>query len=1116
MDVPIAIARGATTEANTVNSLIPVHLREGAQNFIDLLEDYYSYLNTDGLPSQEINNITVEQDIDKTSLQYLDSIQREVAMNVPNAVAFDRVSLYKKIVKYYLTKGSRDSILTFFKIFYDEAVVVSYPRELLFAPSMGNYDTDKELYLDDKSFPSGKDKIQDSYFWQNFSYVIESALPVENWKSNFLNLVHPAGFKFFGIISILMVRTNKWIGRHIRFDDVTRKYVLDDTYDPKRYDMPYHTKDKKDLDWMRGLVPPALLTTVDRYSFNEGYHSPTFQYGVGPLELVLNILIIAEMAEDRFNLFIELVLTYVITEPGNHFLRTRDTYLQDTKFLDSDGFSEFKDKKIGESLDDNLLMSQRILHNVSAFVDCKITVSQETSRSILKRVEDITPSNITKDLYTEESYNSDLNFVRNEQCWAKDIKGITSISPWNSRGDNQRAGVAISPRHVIFVEHLGFHPNVGDTIYFVTRDNVTISRQIIQHKNHPATDWYAGDFGIGLLDTPLPDDIEFMKILPQDSYNYFPMKSLGQNGNFEWDDDRGDKTYLFSIDQEEKATIRSLRRLQWAYGGKSDDPDTYDWSLLYHAALFTENDQTGIASTSEWYEQAISGDSGNPMMMLLKGEAVLVSMFTGANSGSFFGQQRNINEVNLLMKDVDALEGIDNSEDITSFVYTSTGYTEEGEQVQSSNTFTKAAFLRNGRPVYLGEGSLNSISWDGNEWIQYRGGAFWARTNNSLDTDYPWQTGAPEAAEGFTQLTPQLVFGTGHKLTQFNFTSENEVEVFTPQIREIVIPTENFVVSGAGTTEVNGLYIPNGNSIDGNIAYTMYDSDGTTALYNLWSDTLNLWFITSNGIDDPSPVALYIASVPQVLGDPPSSGWYVCPTCTGEESAPTISPHNIVEYSASEILEITSPVIPSEDDGSIVVSGAGLTDANGTYTRPAGLLLTLQYELKDSEGTVLYEIIRGPFYEFWRIVRKSDSEVIYENDTSNASPTQTTLPLTGWTTALSGSPSIAEPAPTISSYSPPTQYAASDILEINGTSFDTTATHIKLEGIDTDTYTYFEGIHKLIYKSSNKLMFKKPNYDTNIYSFDASITLGKLDTYIAPSKYKKYTENIQQIKDKFS
>jgi len=97
----------------------------------------------------------------------------------------------------------------------------------------------------------------------------------------------------------------------------------------------------------------------------------------------------------------------------------------------------------------------------------------------------------------------------------------------------------------------------------------------------------------------------------------------------------------------------------------------------------------------------------------------------------------------------------------------------------------------------------------------------------------------------------------------------------------------NVGVYGAGTAAVNGLYVRNGNSIDGNPAFTLYDTDGTTALYNLWSDSLNLWYITSNGIDDPSPASLYIASVPQVLSNPPESGWYVCPTtCTGEEPAP--------------------------------------------------------------------------------------------------------------------------------------------------------------------------------------------------------------------------------------
>lgn len=906
-EIPIAQARSSTTQANTVNSLIPVHLRSGAQNFIDLLEDYYSYLNTDGLPSQEINSILIEQDIDKTSLQYLDSIQKEVAMNVPDAVAFDRVSLYKKIVNYYLTKGSRDSILTFFKIFYDEAVIVSYPRELLFAPSMGNYDYDQinntGKYLDGKSFPSGTDKIQDSYFWQNFSYVIETALPVENWKSNFLNLVHPAGFKFFGIISILMVRTNKWIGRHIRFDNVTRKYVLSDDYDPKIYNYPYQTKDVEDLDWLRSLIPPVLLKTVDRYSFNEGYHTPTFQYGVVPMDTLINILIIKYLDDDRFNLFVDVVLNYIITEPGNHFLRGRDSYLQDLKFLDSDGFSEFKDKLIGESIDDDNLLSQRIFHNISAFINSEITVIQETGRSITKRVVGLTPSDTTKDLFTQESYNSDLKFIRNEECWAKDIKGITALSPWNSRQDNRRAGIAISPRHVLFVEHSDYNLEVGDTIYFVTRNNVTISRQIIQEKDHPVAGFASGDFNVALLDSALPDDIEIMKVLPHNSYNYFPIDLYNEPNDLKFGSNYTDVDvpYVFHTDQEEKACIKKLDSLNW-YPARAMDESPAGYGTAQYS-----NDSTGITSTSQWGETTISGDSGNPIMMVLKGEAVLISMFTYTNSGPFLGQERNINEIDSLISDVDTQEHDEQLAAVTSFTFENRTYTKESNlafdrpsysgldlpndltwniawdgavwrsKVEEISQFTISGFT--GSDAFLNgiySGSINSgytqispangghierediaagmeddISivyyfWgiiDGNTTTQptiitngitrndsnpailplyhesfsfpgltlsdFKGASVSSNVgttlNDGVNTPYPWQTNRlTSVLPNYTNITPSIEFTpSGYQLTQFDFKSENQVEIFTPSKVIEGVDTSFTAAEGYSTTPDN-------------------------------------------------------------------------------------------------------------------------------------------------------------------------------------------------------------------------------------------------------------------------------------------------------------------------
>ena len=994
MEIPIAKARAATTEPNTVNSLIPVHLRTGAQNFIDLLEDYYTYLNTDGLPSQEINNILVEQDIDRTSLQYLDSIQKEVAMNVPDAVAFDRVSLYKKIVNYYLTKGSRDSILTFFKIFYDEAVVVSYPKELLFAPSMGNWDpdlssensTEEGAYRDGKSFPSGTDKIQDSYFWQNFSYVIETALPVENWKSNFLNLVHPAGFKFFGIISILLVRTNKWIGRHIRFDEDTRKYVLDDSYSQRDYHYPYHTIFQDNLDWMIGLVPPALLTKVDRYSFNEGYHTPTFQFGTVAYQTLINIIGIRRLDDDRFNTFVELILNFLITEPGNHFLRGRDSYLQDIKFLDSDGFSEFKDRKIGESLDDSNLLSQRIFHNVSAFVDTEITVSQETGRSIQKRISGIIPSDTTKSIYTQESYNSDLEFVRNEECWAKDIKGMTAISPWNSLGENLRSGVAISPRHVLYAEHLPLRK--GQTIYFVTRNNITISRQIVQHKDiSQGGRLLYGDFGVALLDTPLPDDIEIMKVLPTDLYNYFQITDHTAPDDIAFDYYKTttnglDRPYVFNTDSEEKANIRFIQKLAWPDNGRG----------LTGGRVSTNSAADGIASESEWFE-AKDQDSGNPVMMLLKGEAVLltVNFYGGAAQ---FGQFRNNNEVNLLMEDVDALEVIDNSPEVTSFLY-------------GRNRYTKGANLHNGRPIYSGSEPANdrlsfSIKWNGTAWerqIQDAFGGSPPRPIHNFDGPFPWQTSSgKEVQTGFTQFVPNIFFGTGHKLTTFDFESDKQVEVFTP----------SKVIEGVDIGTIN-----------------VYDA--------------------------PS--------------------------------------ENLVSFNTEKIVTIdsTSRIDTSNENISSFVYD---TD---TFTKSSSLIND-RPRYDTSGGIISWEGSNWSLQTFAGF-GGTRTTIINSNDTSFP-----WLELDGTTSSdfsnLTGTNIIG------------------DLLEINGTNFDKAASHIKIEGIAGNDH--LDGTHKLIYNSSTKLMFKTPSDYTSLDSFSARIELGKLDTYIAPSKYKKYTENIQQAIDKNS
>jgi len=94
---------------------------------------------------------------------------------------------------------------------------------------------------------------------------------------------------------------------------------------------------------------------------------------------------------------------------------------------------------------------------------------------------------------------------------------------------------------------------------------------------------------------------------------------------------------------------------------------------------------------------------------------------------------------------------------------------------------------------------------------------------------------------------------------------------------------DSFYVYGAGTTEVNGLYVRNGNSVDGNPAYTLFDTDGTTALYNIWSRTNLRWYITDAEVDASTFTAIYSALSSSTL--PPNNGWT---TSTGTAPAPIV------------------------------------------------------------------------------------------------------------------------------------------------------------------------------------------------------------------------------------
>ena len=219
----LASTRRKRKETSRVESLIPSGLRDKSAALIELLKSYYEYMNLSGNPSYEINSINNSRDIDLVDEKYLTLLQKEIAAAIPKNVQIDKVKLYKSLLQYYSVRGSVDSIRLFFKILFQDNVQIYYPREDMLIPSSGNWDTtalrpnysgntltgySSGGYVDNKGFLSDTIKLQDSYFYQQFSYVIQTGNNTDTWKNEFNRLVHPAGFIFFGQIVIFIENVN--------------------------------------------------------------------------------------------------------------------------------------------------------------------------------------------------------------------------------------------------------------------------------------------------------------------------------------------------------------------------------------------------------------------------------------------------------------------------------------------------------------------------------------------------------------------------------------------------------------------------------------------------------------------------------------------------------------------------------------------------------------------------------------------------------------------------------------------------------------------------------------------------------------------------------------------
>ena len=82
-------------------------------------------------------------------------------------------------------------------------------------------------YLNNEGFLSDTQKIQDSDFYQRYSYVIKAGQNISTWKDTYNKLVHPAGFKYFGEILLILKATRNVLGDNSKSGQV-KELIFDE------------------------------------------------------------------------------------------------------------------------------------------------------------------------------------------------------------------------------------------------------------------------------------------------------------------------------------------------------------------------------------------------------------------------------------------------------------------------------------------------------------------------------------------------------------------------------------------------------------------------------------------------------------------------------------------------------------------------------------------------------------------------------------------------------------------------------------------------------------------------------------------------------------------------
>ena len=131
--------------SSVLDQFVPSHIRENYPELIKFITAYFDFLEQTNESAYFQNTLPNQRDIRTQEQEFFRLIQKEIGLFAPRKYAANPKVFYDHVSDLWRSKGSKEAIETFFRLFLDDVVEIHYPWSQVLIPSDGRWVIDSVL-----------------------------------------------------------------------------------------------------------------------------------------------------------------------------------------------------------------------------------------------------------------------------------------------------------------------------------------------------------------------------------------------------------------------------------------------------------------------------------------------------------------------------------------------------------------------------------------------------------------------------------------------------------------------------------------------------------------------------------------------------------------------------------------------------------------------------------------------------------------------------------------------------------------------------------------------------------------------------------------------------------